>query len=587
MLTRQPRETPPRARLRDVRVLLPMLRRHVVALAGAAALTVLAACLGFALPAAVGVLVDQVLAELDAAILWRVVGAVAAATVVLHLAGCGRDLLVSRVAEGVKQQLGDRVMRHLLRLDREQVRRRDPVRLTEKVVGDVNQLDGLLAGALIDLAEQLATVATGVALLLYLSPLLTAVALAVLPLLILVHAASIPGVARRASAVRERRALLMTAVLETLSSLSLIQQCNAEHERSESVAGVWRGSSRANVALLSFLSAAGAAGGVVSGLGPLVVVGAGVALVLDGAMTLGQLVTFVAALGVLFGPIQHAAGIRRGMETALVSLGRVMDLLEREPRVKNPLRDAVVPSGPGCLVFDNVGYAYDDGPPVLSGVDLTVSPGRVTALVGPSGHGKSTLASLLVRADDPACGRIRLDGVDLRDHDLQELRRAVALVPQDPSILRGTLRDNIAMGRPDVDLPRVQRAARLAGADGFIRRLPLGYDQPVGPGGMELSGGQQQRVALARALVRDARVLVLDEPTSALDPIGERHLMGTLRSLAMTRTVLLITHRASTLMAAEEVAVVVDGSIHAHGAHEDLLRWNEEYRRIWQGVDAA
>ena len=226
-------------------------------------------------------------------------------------------------------------------------------------------------------------------------------------------------------------------------------------------------------------------------------------------------------------------------------------------------------------------FEFPDGTPALRGVSFEARVGSVCALVGPAGAGKTTLASLLPRFLAPTRGRVRLDGVDVTELELASLRRQIAFVFQETALFDGTVAENIRLGRPEASDADVRRAARLAGADEFVERLPLGYDTPLGRAGGKLSVGQKQRLAIARALLREAPILILDEPTSALDPDTERRLVETLRESCRDRLVLVIAHRLSTVRAADQILFLQDGRVLERGSHAELLaRPGGAYRRF-------
>ncbi len=241
--------------------------------------------------------------------------------------------------------------------------------------------------------------------------------------------------------------------------------------------------------------------------------------------------------------------------------------------------------GPGEVSFENVRFAYPGGEPVLDGVDLTIRGGTSVALVGATGSGKSTLSHLIPRFHDPAEGSVLLDGVDVRDLALEQLRSEVAVVFQETFLFSATIRENIALGAPDAADAEVQAAARLAQAHGFICSLPETYDTVVGERGHSLSGGQRQRVALARAVIRDPRVLILDDATSSVDAIVEAEIQTALRKVMEGRTTIIIAHRTSTLALVDEVVFLEDGAIVATGPHEVLLATVPRYAEVLAQAD--
>jgi ABC-type transport system involved in Fe-S cluster assembly fused permease/ATPase subunit len=339
---------------------------------------------------------------------------------------------------------------------------------------------------------------------------------------------------------------------------------------------------RLTVKALVFRSLTGMLFVTILGLGMGTILLLAVGRVTRGAMTVGELVLVNTYLLQLIRPMDRLGQLYRSIKQAFVDVEQLLLLLTETPEVQDRPGAAALPKGQGEVRFDHVAFAYDPERPILEGIDFRLPAGRTLAVVGPTGAGKSTIARLLFRFYDPTEGAVLVDGHDLRDVTQASLRAAMAVVPQDAVLFNETIGYNIAFGRPEATREEIEAAARAAELHGFIAGLPDGYDTLVGERGLKLSGGEKQRVAIARAILKRPRILILDEATSALDSATEQAIQRRLRALGRGVTTLVIAHRLSTVIDADEILVLDQGRIVERGTHARLLGRDGLYADLWR-----
>jgi ATP-binding cassette, subfamily B, bacterial len=303
--------------------------------------------------------------------------------------------------------------------------------------------------------------------------------------------------------------------------------------------------------------------------------------VLDGSLEIGQIVAFNTYILMLIVPLRMAGTLLALVARASASAGRIYEVLQTDAEITDPADGRPLPAeGGGELRFEGVTFAYGDGPPVLDGIDLVLHPGEAVAVVGATASGKTTVARLIPRFYDVDAGRVLLDGVDVREMRVRDLRRAVGIVFEDTFLFSDTVGANIAFADPDATSEQIRRAARLAGAADFVEALPDGYDTVIGEHGYSLSGGQRQRIAIARAVLADPRVLILDDATSSVDPTKEHEIRAALGEVMSGRTTLIIAHRPATIALADRVVLLDHGTIADIGTHTELLARSDGYRAL-------
>jgi ABC-type multidrug transport system fused ATPase/permease subunit len=382
---------------------------------------------------------------------------------------------------------------------------------------------------------------------------------------------------------RRRASSITTVAEESFSNVALVRAYHRQASESARFDQENLGSFVAQMRATRLQALFGPLTELLEVVGVLLVMGLAVWELTANNITLGGLLVFVAYLTQLYGPLQGLGQLTNSLYAASASAERVMELLDLAPTITEPTHPVPLPRARGYLRVREVGFGYPDTDrPALAGIDLEVRPGQRVAIVGASGAGKSTLAKLLLRFYDPNQGSISLDGTDLRDLSEADLRRNIATVLQETLVFDGTVRENIAWGRPDATDADIVAAATAADAHELISALPDGYDSRIGQHGRLLSGGQRQRLAIARAMIRDAPVLLLDEPTTGLDAESTRRVLQPLRRLMAGRTTIIISHNLLTVTDADLIVVLDQGRISAAGTHSQLLTSSPGYARLYR-----
>ena len=503
----------------------------------------------------------------------------------IYAARAGLEFLRSYMAHvagwGVVADVRVATYRHLQRLSLHYYEDKQTGQLMSRVVNDSDLLEKLIAHAVPDVLVNVLTLVGVSTMLLFMNAQLTLLTLIPIPLIVL----AMRGFAKYVRpAFRERQAELgeLNAILQdNLSGIREIKTFTRERTESDRIGVRIENYKRSLLRALRLLATFEPFVHFASALGVVVVIYFGGRLALGGELQIEDLVAFFLYLELFYQPVRHLSHAWEAIQEALAGAERVSELLSEEPDIVDQ-PDAIEYRGRarGKVSFDNISFSYLTDRPILRNINLEIPAASVVALVGPTGVGKSTLASLVPRFYDVNEGRIMLDGHDIRELTIESLRRQISIVLQDVFLFHGTVRENILFGRPGAEDEEMKEAARVANAVEFIDKLPDGYDTVIGERGVKLSGGQKQRLAIARAVLKDAPILILDEATSSVDTETELLIQQALERLMAGRTTLMIAHRLSTIRNADQIVVLQDEGIAEQGSHEELMAVDGIYRHL-------
>jgi ABC-type multidrug transport system fused ATPase/permease subunit len=568
--------------------LLGFLRPYRWSLVASIVLAIGSQSAGLAIPWLTGRVIDGALPHRDGNLLALLVLLVALAGLAKALQLVARRFIAGRQALGVEFDLRNALYTRLLRLSWRFYDRHQTGQLMSRATVDLQGVRFFLGYGLIFFTQHILTVVAVTGLVFLIDWKLALVALAITPVLV-----AVAFLYSRASHpilkdVQQRLADMTTIAEENIVGVNVVkafaQEGREERKFSRRNEAVFDQAVRAArqralyTPLLSFLPMLAQAAALL----------AGGQRVYDGDLSLGAFVAFNVYLLMIVQPLRMLGYWISEFQRAIASGERIFEVIDEPEDVADDPDAHPLPSGEGHIVFERVTFGYDPDRPVLEGIDLEIEAGTTVALIGHTGAGKSTLTALVPRFYDVTSGRVLVDGADVRDVELADLRRSVGIVSQDPFLFSATVRENIAFGSPKTSDEDVERAARMAQAHEFIAELPNGYETVIGERGITLSGGQRQRIAIARAILIDPRLLILDDATASVDATTEAKIRLGLREAMRGRTTIIIAHRLSTISLADEIVVLDHGRIAAHGTADELAETNEVYREIEEhGVIAA
>ncbi len=490
--------------------------------------------------------------------------------------------LTTSVGQYLAHDLRRKVYHHLQRLSLSYYDHHKLGNILSTITDDIDNVQSFFSGSILSIAVDVFTIVGMFAVMLYIDWKFTLIAMAVTPFLFLFVQRFTRLVKQSTKAVRAKESEIVSTVEESLGAIRVIQafaQGDLEEEKlskrsEESVEAALQ--ARRIKALLSPVM------DVVAAIGTALVLWYGASLVIANEMTAGSLVVFLLYLGKMFKPMQDLAKMTNAASKAAVGMDRIQEILDSDALLAEAPDAKPAPSLAGHVAFDHVAFGYEADKLILQDVHFEIPAGKMGAIVGPTGEGKSTLINLIPRLYDPAKGTIRIDGKDLRTFTLKSLRDQISYVQQETVLFDEPIWKNIAYGKPDASRAEIEEAAKLANADEFIQKLPKGYDTLVGERGAALSGGQRQRIGIARAIIRNSPILILDEATSGLDAHSEALIVEALDRLMKGKTSLVIAHRLGTIKQADKIMVLKGGKIAEQGTHDELLARGGEYADLYR-----
>ena len=454
--------------------------------------------------------------------------------------------------------------------------------LISRVTSDIDAVQNLISQVLLGLLVNVLTLVGMTLVMFYLNWEFTLIALTVAPGLFLVVYYYTHRIKKASRAVRLKEGQVVNVLEEVLSSIRVVKAFAREDYEQKRFEKESRESVEAALQARNIKAKLPPLVEIIVACGTCLVLWYGARLVLNGALTPGELLVFLLYLGKMYKPMRELSKMTDTISKAQVGWERIREVLENEMQVRDLPKAKRAPPFKGRIEFDHVDFSYEGGRAVLRDINFDIKPGQLAALVGPTGAGKTTIVSLLPRFYDLTSGQIRIDGTDVRQFKIKSLRQQISFVLQETLLFRATVAQNIAYGKPEATTEEIINAAKAANADEFIQKMPDGYDTMIGERGVTLSGGQRQRLTIARAIIRHAPILILDEPSAGLDAESEQLVFDALEKLMEGKTSIVIAHRLATVRRADVIFVIEDGRVLEQGTHAQLLENGGLYARLYE-----